>query len=99
MKRSAMPTRRKRLRRVTPLRSRPSRRARPDELLAELCKAGIPCVCTGRAECRHHILRRSQGGGDDRDNTIDVCSACHRWVHDNPAAALVLGLLRRREAS
>lgn len=60
---------------------------------------GGPCeaqldVCTGTAEHRHHIRRRSQGGTDDRSNLALLCGRCHAWVHANPREARTLGLLR-----
>ena len=36
----------------------------------------------------HHLELRSEGGGNDADNLITLCSAHHRAVHD---AALVIG--------
>lgn len=83
------------LKRRTPLRAKRQRRARPDEPLAEGCQAGIRGVCTWIATDRHHRLRRSQGGTDDAANTLDLCRACHRWIHDHPADAYELGLLAR----
>lgn len=61
--------------------------------LAGPCEAGIPDVCTGRAEHRHHIRRSSQGGTHDRSNIRLLCHACHHWVHSNPAEARERGLL------
>lgn len=84
------------LERRTPLRSRPAHRARPNEPLVAVCEARIEGVCTGRAEHRHHLLLRSQGGTDHESNTVDVCSACHRHVHDNTGWAYSVGLLRHR---
>lgn len=84
------------LRRTKALVSRPSKRARPNEPLAELCEATILGVCTGYAQHRHHVLPRSQGGTDDRSNTMDICSACHRYLHREPEWAYRVGLLRRR---
>ena len=67
--------------------------ARPDEPLATYCEVGRAGVCTGRAEVRHHILMRSQGGTDDASNTLDICDADHRWIHANPAKAYAWGFL------
>lgn len=66
-------------------------RARPEEPLAVWCFVRRQGVCTGRAEHRHHIAGRS-----DHDRTIDVCRACHGWVHANPDAAYALGFLEKR---
>lgn len=75
-------------------------RARPDEPLAEWCEIAVAGVCKGRAEVRHHKLRRSQGGGDEQANTLDVCDmgGCHDHIHANPAWAYRMGYLTRRSA-
>lgn len=77
-------------------------RARPDEPLADRCETAdlLPEVCKGRAEQRHHILRRGQGGTDDASNTLDICGingidGCHDWIHSHIPEAEKLGLLRR----
>lgn len=51
------------------------------------------CVCSGRYENAHHKRRRSQGGSDEPDNLLCVCLGHHRWIHDNPEAAVELGFL------
>ena len=56
-------------------------RARPAEPLAALCVLDYPHGCTGRAEVRHHRLMRSGLGGDDRENTMDLCNRGHLFVH------------------
>src|SRR5690625_3448099 len=61
--------------------------------LAARCEALIEGTCTVRAAHRHHRLMRSQGGSDDATNTLDVCSPCHRVIHDRPAWAARHGLL------
>jgi len=106
VKRSPMPRRRRPLsalerhdRRPGIPRGRVSGRARPDEPLATWCEAQVDGVCTGRAEHRHHVRRRSQGGTDDASNTRDLCGACHGWVHAHPAKAYIRGLLARSSAS
>ena len=72
-----------------------SRRARPDESLADWCELRSP-QCTGRATDRHHILRRSQGGTDDQANTVDLCHVDHLYViHANPKWARNHGWLAR----
>jgi hypothetical protein len=72
-------------------------RARPGESLADVCEVGRAGCCTGRAEHRHHRLRRSQGGSDDPANTIDVCGACHALIHSRPALGYAHGWLLHRE--
>jgi hypothetical protein len=94
-----MPRSTKPIARRTPLRARPSHRARPDEPLATWCEAHLR-DCTGRATDRHHRLPRAQGGGDEAANTIDVCRSCHiDGIHGHPAEAYALGLLRRKAAA
>lgn len=85
--------------RRTPLRSKPSRRARPDEPLATWCQARLPGYCTGRATDRHHLLPSGQGGGDEASNTVDICRRDHRYIHANPTWAYGAGWLRKREAA
>jgi 5-methylcytosine-specific restriction endonuclease McrA len=29
----------------------------------------------------HHVIPRSEGGTDDKDNIITLCKPCHRQVH------------------
>lgn len=61
------------------------------------CAAGelLPEVCTGWAEHVHEPLTRARGGSIiDPANAVPICGACHRWVHDHPAQATALGLLR-----
>lgn len=82
-----------RLSRKAPLRSRPSKRARPKEALATWCEAHINDVCCGRAVHRHHRLMRSQGGGDEASNTLDLCSPCHLFIHGHPAFSYERGFL------
>ncbi len=57
-----------------------------------VCEAGT-VACTGKAAHAHHILMRSQGGRDDVSNLLDVCAACHRHIHANPAEAYARGWL------
>lgn len=78
------------------LKATPSKRARPDEPLTPWCEIGIPGICTGLTQHRHHILRRSAGGGDEAANTLDCDWACHAYVHAHPAISYERGWLRRR---
>lgn len=41
----------------------------------------------------HHRQRRSQGGSNELSNLTGLCSADHRWVHENPALAFETGWL------
>ena len=49
--------------------------------------------CGAKTTDAHHVLARSQGGGDDLSNGLGLCHACHMWVHDHRGEAQVLGLL------
>ena len=43
------------------------------------------CQCCGKKSMRfevHHIIFRSNGGGDDLDNLITLCENCHKAIHD-----------------
>jgi hypothetical protein len=42
---------------------------------------------------KHHRKRRSQGGGDEPANIIEVPDALHQWIHDHPDQAYEIGLL------
>jgi hypothetical protein len=59
-------------------------RAEPDRPMAPRCEASIRLVCSGRATHRHHVTRRSQGGGHGAENTLDLCFECHEHIHRNP---------------
>jgi 5-methylcytosine-specific restriction endonuclease McrA len=72
-------------------------RARPGDQLADWCQWRIYGVCTGRAEHRHHIIPRSQGGADEAGNTADVCGACHTYAHMNRDEARQQGWIKRKD--
>ena len=57
------------------------------------CEFGIEKVCTGRAEHNHHKLLRRFKGADEF--TADICSACHRYVHDHPTESYEKGWMIR----
>lgn len=71
-------------------------RARPGDPLAQWCEYPD---CGRRATERHHKLRRSQGGTDDKGNTMDCCSIHHSEIHANPARSYENGWLIRKAAS
>lgn len=98
MKRTGIKRGTKPLVRRTPLKWQRSGRARPDVPMAAWCEFMAEGVCTGRATHRHHLIPRSQGGGDEAANTADVCAPCHRWAHNHPALSYERGWLRRRTA-
>ena len=41
------------------------------------------CVACGAAEDlqHHHLVMRSEGGGEDETNLLTLCTACHHKVH------------------
>jgi 5-methylcytosine-specific restriction endonuclease McrA len=61
-------------------------------------RAGHRCeVCRhGCIDQIHHRLRRSQGGTNELDNLLAVCSDCHRVIHDHPSRSYESGWLLRR---
>lgn len=63
------------------------------------CEAGIFDLCDGYGAHGHHVVRRSQGGANVIDNCRWVCRACHRYLHDHPAWAERVGLLKSATAS
>jgi len=60
----------------------------PDRLAGALEHARVrACECcgdTGVTLHRHHIIPRSSGGRDSRDNIAYLCYECHRDIHRNP---------------
>ncbi len=87
----------------TPKGKRAKGRARPDDPLGR-CEfrqtidvQGKPFrfSCVDDATERHHVLRRSQGGGDEAANTKDLCLAHHVYVHANPSWSYAHGYLIR----
>lgn len=89
------------LRRIA-LRRRPPRRKPNGYTRAEALRRDQGCVlalyepshgeCWGALEV-HHRKRRSQGGTDELDNLVTLCTAGHMWVHAHPAVSFALGLL------
>ena len=67
--------------------------------LCEVGRAG----CLLRATEAHHRVPRGYGGrhgqarqvSDRLSNLLDVCRACHGWVHGHPVAARQAGWLLR----
>ena len=47
-----------------------------------MCKAALNH--TPSLDIPHHVLLKSQGGGDELGNLICLCVFCHRHIHDNP---------------
>ena len=52
--------------------------------------------CQGRGVHLHHRLMRSQGGGHDADNLLNVCRICHDLIHAEPEYAYERGWLLHR---
>lgn len=77
------------------IRSRNRGRARPKEPLAVFCERCQQAPATDR----HHILRRSAGGTDERENTRDLCRDCHMHIHRHPTQSYAEGWLVRRGAA
>ena len=69
-----------------------------DASVLVLARSNGVCECChfGRMEHTHHKLRRSQGGTNDLENLMGVCSACHSWIHAHPADSYAAGYLIRR---
>ena len=90
------------LARTTPLRNGPVKRRRPTVTAAERTarrgtrtrSGGICERCGRRRACEwHHRKNRSQGGEWSLANGCDLCTPCHSWIGDNPAASYTLGWL------
>ena len=50
------------------------------------------CEFCGKENCytnTHHIKSKGSGGNDTEDNLIELCSTCHRLVHD--------GIIKKQE--
>ena len=58
-----------------------------------LCRDRFRCQTPGCRNSRflevHHIKPRSAGGGNDPDNLVTLCSACHRLHHEGRLRVLV----------
>lgn len=56
-------------------------------------RSGGRCEVCGLARAAEfqHRKNRSQGGQWHAANGLDVCSPCHRYIHDNPAIAAFEG--------
>lgn len=52
--------------------------------------------CLGRGVHLHHRLMRSQGGGHEADNLLNVCRHCHDLIHAEPMFAYERGWLLHR---
>ena len=63
------------------------------EVGPDLQPLGVECL--RRSTDLHERLRRSQGGDIlDGDDILCVCRNCHRWITENPQAAVEMGHAR-----
>lgn len=64
------------------------------------CEGATPACPPGShvGHHAHHVVRRSQGGTNDPSNGVWLCASAHRWVHEHPAEARMMGLLDRARA-
>ena len=53
--------------------------------------------CGWRADDAHHIVQRSLGGSDAKDNLLLLCRMHNTWVHQNIITATEMGLLKHAE--
>lgn len=61
---------------------------------------GICERCAKRRACEwHHRRNRSQGGDWSPANGVDLCTPCHAWITEHPAACYVIGWLVPNGAS
>jgi hypothetical protein len=60
------------------------------------CEASAALDCTGRCEQVHHLAGRTGPDPHRLENLLAVCDPCHRWIGENPAHAMALGLTRTR---
>lgn len=63
------------------------------------CEVGLPGCLMGLNCAGHHRLARSQGGKHELSNCLYVCSACHNWIHANPAVSYERGWMVRKGAA
>lgn len=71
-------------------------KARRVARIGHVCEAKglFPGGCGGGL-IGHHVLPKGRGGRSVDSNCRMLCVWCHRHVHDHPAEAEQLGLLRR----
>lgn len=58
------------------------------------CEARAIPECRTAGQHRHHIWLRSRGGPDEAWNLLNVCFACHDWIHAHPREATEGGFMR-----
>jgi len=89
--------------RRTPIRAVSDRRRRRDAVYPERRRQvhdrgqGICEYCLSAPMTDvHHIAGRVGPDPHRLTNLIGLCADCHRWTHENPAAAMEAGLMRPR---
>lgn len=70
-------------------------RERVAERSRGFCEVGA-LGCMGKGVHLHHRLMRSQGGGHDAENLLNVCRLCHDLIHAEPTWAYERGWLLHR---
>ena len=66
----------------------------PHTKLLAAARAG----CDSNSSQMHEPLTRARAPGPetilDEDNSVALCTPCHRWVHANPELAMAINLLK-----
>lgn len=66
----------------------------------QLNKKKYNCEYCHKKNCytnTHHIISKGAGGNDKADNLIELCSNCHRKVHDGIIKKQeLLGIIKNR---
>jgi hypothetical protein len=60
-----------------------------------ICQANLDC-CKKKATEVHHAAGRENDRLNDQSFWVAICRPCHRWVTENSAEAIELGLSVRR---
>jgi 5-methylcytosine-specific restriction endonuclease McrA len=55
------------------------------------CEAGVLLVCSGAMQEVHHRAGRRIPDPHRMENLLGCCSPCHRFIHEQPTAALAAG--------
>lgn len=58
-----------------------------------LCQIPVPGICTHKATDVHHVDGRVEDDLTDEEGFRSGCRACHKWTHDHPEEARILGYL------
>jgi 5-methylcytosine-specific restriction endonuclease McrA len=60
------------------------------------CEAAVNANCATTGHFLHHILPRSAGGKHTVANLLQICTACHEYIHAHPEESYRRGWLKRR---